>query len=347
MYKVLAITLLALVLTIGFTQAYAVITKEDNTAKQQISRFLDGVTQGKYNNVSSIRVEKFNDTNIYILERQYIKPSTPTSPPPVCPPGTHLENGVCVPDVIIPIPTDKFTFSTVGDIDNNNGLVTQLNLVKKYNSQLFVVPGDFDYGAGSSVLSKITSAGLKPITIIADGNHDDCGDIQSYTGVSSCVYTKEYANGKVKFFVLDGNEPFTSSSATTQLNWIKSELQASTAMYNIVVIHEPFVTVSGTDHPSNGAFNSFDPVFQNKVDLVIQAHNHHYSITKVGTVWYGVFGMGTHDTGSAMYDCGNNNIKCITGTNGIELIELGLTTKSLTGKFISNSDTVVHTFGGN
>ena len=356
MYKALySILLLVLVSTLIVGQAYAVITPEDNTASQQISRFIDGVTQGKDNNISKITIQKFNDTNTYILERQYLKPSTPTTPPipPItCPPGTHLEGGVCVPDVITPPPTTGaipainaskvFRFFSVADVDDNSGFTTQLNLGKKYASQAYVMAGDFAY-QDNGPLDRITTAGFKSTSVIADGNHDNCGDIQTYLSVNSCVYTKTF--GKVKFFVLDGNEPFTSSSATTQLNWLKTELAASTAMYNVVVIHEPFVTVSGSDHPSNGAFSSFDPVMQNKVDLVIQGHNHHYSITKVGTVWYGVFGMGTHDTGSSMYDCGNNNIKCITGTNGVVFIDLDLTQKNLKGYFVSNADKLVHSFG--
>ena len=62
--------------------------------------------------------------------------------------------------------------------------------------------------------------------------------------------------------------------------------------------------------------------------------------------------MGTHDTGSSMYGCDSttfNNIpvKCITGTNGIEVIDLGLTSKSVKGYFVSNADKLIDTFGGN
>jgi hypothetical protein len=43
---------------------------------------------------------------------------------------------------------------------------------------------------------------------------------------------------------------------------------------------------------------------------------------------YGVYGTGTHDTGSSLYPLestawdGNNCLQCITGKNGISIIDL-------------------------
>lgn len=340
MYKLLSVLFLILVCTIGLNQTYAVITKEDNAAAKQIDNFIYDVLQGKHNNASQITVKKFNSSDTFVLNREYLKPPTTTPiPVPIPEPPTGA---------IPAANASKFRVSSVADIDNNNGLVTQLNLAKKYGSQAFVVPGDFAYQSASGVFDKITSSGLKSITVIADGSHDDCADIRGYVAVSSCLYSKVF--GKVQFFVLDGNEPFSCS--TTQLQWVKDRLAASQAMYKVVVIHEPFVTVK-SDHPPNGAFSCFDPVFQsNNVDLVLQGHNHNYQVVKLGKTWYALTGMGTHDTGSKMYDCDSSTfnsvtVKCITGTNGIAVVDLDLTKKSLKGYFVSNADTRIHEFGGN
>jgi hypothetical protein len=94
-------------------------------------------------------------------------------------------------------------------------------------------------------------------------------------------------------------------------------------------------------------FSCFDPVFQNYgVDLVAQAHNHNYQIGKIGSVFYGVFGTGTHDTGSSMYSCGSTTfnsvpIKCITGTNGVGIIDFSKNSDSIKGYFASNADKLV------
>ena len=50
---------------------------------------------------------------------------------------------------------------------------------------------------------------------------------------------------------------------------------------------------------------------------------------------YGVFGTRTHDTGSSMYPLesdtwqGNDCLKCITGKNGITIIDLHFNNKNL------------------
>jgi hypothetical protein len=117
--------------------------------------------------------------------------------------------------------------------------------------------------------------------------------------------------------VIDANSGF--DCARTQFQTITSKIKSSTANHKAVVVHQPFVTVKSTYGP-NGMFSCFDPVFQNNgVHFVAQAHNHNYQVGKIGSVFDGFFGTGTHDTGSSMYSCGSTTfniipIKCITGT---------------------------------
>lgn len=233
--------------------------------------------------------------------------------------------------------------AVVGDVDNNNGLVTELNLMKKYGVQQFVLPGDYAYSNGPAVLDKAKIAGFdKSNIIIAVGNHDSCSSVKSYLDNSLCYYQKTIGN--LDFFVLDANSGFDCTG--TQFQTITSKIQSSVATHKVVVIHQPFVTVKST-HTANGKFACFDSIFQNSgVDVVAQAHNHNYQLGKIGNVYYGVFGMGTHDTGASMYGCGSSSfidhpIKCITGTNGIEVIDFSINSNTIKGYFISNADTLI------
>ena len=105
-------------------------------------------------------------------------------------------------------------------------------------------------------------------------------------------------------------------------------MELTKAWYKFAVVHQPFVTVKSV-HPPNGEFNCYDPLFRTAgIDGVLQAHNHNYQRFNVHGMMYGVFGTGTHNTGSGMYPLnsdtwkGNNCLKCITGKNGITIIDL-------------------------
>ena len=99
-----------------------------------------------------------------------------------------------VPDVIPKLNTSTtIRVAAVGDVDSNNGLVTQMNLAVKYKAQYFALPGDFEYTNGQGVLAKVTAAGFtKNNTDIALGNHDKCSDIKSWLGAAECFGDKAF-----------------------------------------------------------------------------------------------------------------------------------------------------------
>jgi predicted phosphodiesterase len=249
-----------------------------------------------------------------------------------------------VPTVIPSLDTSKTTrIAVVGDVDNNDGFVAQLNLMKKYGVQQFILAGDYSYTNGPAVLDKAAAAGFtKSNTIVAVGNHDSCSSVKAYLGNSLCYYKKTLGN--IEFFVMDANSGFDCSG--TQFQTISGMIESSSATHKVVVVHQPFVTVKST-HGPNGQFSCYGSIFQsNGVDVVAQAHNHNYQLGKIGDVFYGVFGTGTHDTGSSMYSCSStsfNNIpvKCITGTNGIEIMDFSKSSNTIKGYFVSNADKLV------
>jgi len=121
------------------------------------------------------------------------------------------------------------------------------------------------------------------------------------------------------------------------------------------VVHQPFVTVK-SDHPPNGEFDCYDPLFRTgKIDGVLQAHNHNYQRFNIHGLLYGVYGTGTHDIGSSMYPLKSNNwegngcLQCITGKNGITIMDLQLNdnSKHFVGWFLGMNREVLDDFQKN
>ena len=365
--------ILATVLLVGAASIFLTITEavtitpQDNAAKRQINNFFEQVAP-ESNNISKVTINLFNDTNTYTLTRQY-QPESPTTPPlptptEICGNGIdddkdgQIDEGCPIPPTTgsVPAPnsTKFFRIWSSADIDDNSGLNTQAKLAKKYGAQIGVIHGDLDYNSIGNVFNRLAVEGYdKTKLVVADGNHDSCTDIRNYLGVGSCFYEKLFAFGKVSFLVLKGSDVGCTSQQFTDA---KTKLEASNALYNVISIHEPFATVK-SDHGPNGGFSCFHPLFKaNGVDLVLQGHNHNYQHGVIDNLPYAVHGTGTHDEGSSMYGCDSSSFnsvtfKCITGTNGIVIIDFQIDGKAnkINGYYVSNADKLVHTFtsGGN
>lgn len=258
------------------------------------------------------------------------------------------------------IPATNFNMSktlriaVVGDVDSNQGLTKQLEIAKHYNVQVFVIAGDFEYTNGKDVVSDLQSHGFtKENTDIVVGNHDSGSDVQNWLGSKKTFgeATFGFSDDKLALFNIDANIKFDCSSP--QFEVLKSQIESSKALYKFIVIHQPFVTVK-SQHPDNGQFNCYDPVFRTAgIDGVLQAHNHNYQRFSINGLMYGVFGTGTHDTGSSMYPLnsndwnGNNCLKCITGKNGITILDLHFKDKNpkhFVGWFIGMNREILDSF---
>ena len=244
--------------------------------------------------------------------------------------------------------------AVVGDVDSNQGLTTELEIANHYNVQALILTGDFEYSNGNKVLSDLQSHGFtKANTDIVVGNHDSEQDVEAWLNekVTFGQVNFAFAADRLALFNIDANSRFDCSSP--QFEDLKSQIESSKALYKFVVIHQPFVTVK-SEHPDNGQFSCYDPVFRaGGIDGVLQAHNHNYQRFKINGLMYGVFGTGTHDTGSSMYPLnsndwnGNNCLKCITGKNGITIIDLHFNDKNhkhFVGWFIGMNREVLDAF---
>ena len=268
--------------------------------------------------------------------------------------------GSAVESSSIGLPATNFNMSktlriaVVGDVDSNQGLTTQLELANHYNVQALILTGDFEYSNGNKVLSDLQSHGFtKENTDIVVGNHDSEPDVKTWLNEKEPFgqVSFAFAADRLALFNIDANTRFYCSSP--QFEDLKSQIESSQALYKFVVIHQPFVTVK-SHHPDNGQFNCYDPVFRaGGIDGVLQAHNHNYQRFNINGLMYGVFGTGTHDTGSSMYPLdsntweGNNCLKCITGKNGITIIDLHFDNKNpkdFIGWFIGMNREVLDAF---
>ena len=93
---------------------------------------------------------------------------------------------------------------------------------------------------------------------------------------SGCYYSYDY--NYAHFVVLN-----TNAVNDTQINWLKSDLDAaSNAKWKVVMLHiAPYSTGDHTDKSANRTIvEKLTPVFSSKhVDLVLQAHDHTYNKT--------------------------------------------------------------------
>lgn len=268
--------------------------------------------------------------------------------------------GSAVESSSVGVPATNFNMSktiriaVVGDVDSNQGLTTELEIANHYNVQALILAGDFEYSNGNKVLSDLQSHGFtKANTDIVVGNHDSEQDVEAWLNekVTFGQVNFAFAADRLALFNIDANSRFDCSSP--QFEDLKSQIESSKALYKFVVIHQPFVTVK-SEHPDNGQFSCYDPVFRaGGIDGVLQAHNHNYQRFNINGLMYGVFGTGTHDTGSSMYPLdsntweGNNCLKCITGKNGITIIDLHFDNKNpkhFVGWFIDMNREVLDAF---
>jgi predicted phosphodiesterase len=260
-------------------------------------------------------------------------------------PTTSNKQG-SIPGTEIPISPNKsevIRIGVSGDMDCNSAQLKQFDLLNKYNVDVFLSGGDFDYDKGECILEELTKKGFtKSNSLIALGNHDSCSELRAWLENSHCFGKETFGNGKLDVWVIDSNQAFGNSSS--QFINLNNSIKASNAPHKIVLIHEPFVTAD-SKHGSNGEFNTYHELFKHSgVDIVLQAHNHNYQRFLIDDVSYYVVGSGTHDMNSNLYKIksddfnGHQLLKGIDDQNGIAIFDLSNDIKQW---FISNSEQVL------
>ena len=288
----------------------------------------------------------------------------PTGPPlPPCPAGQHRDSSNnCVLDVQPPPPIPINVIPTLNtsksirvgflsDMDCNSAGTKELTMFNTYQVQFFVGGGDIGYSNIKCVLDDRSAHGFNGANSrIARGNHDGSGsEIMTWLGSQTTWNHKTFAGGELEVFVVDAN----TNMGGQQFTDIKTWLSASQAIYKIVVVHQPFVTVAST-HPNNGQFGVYHELFkQFGVNVIVEGHNHNYQRFLIDKIIYLVTGTGTHDQGNNLYPTKSNNdgqghtaIKTYQDKNGVTIVDLNIanSTKITQGWFIGIDNKVLDSF---
>jgi hypothetical protein len=114
----------------------------------------------------------------------------------------------------------------------------------------------------------------------AIGNHDE---ITPSSFLAAWYLPTNPVNGSERFYsfdygdvhcvALDTTEPFT----TAILNWLRSDLDATTRQWKIVYFHHTMYSCGDYHGSSSSLISTLAPIFeQHGVDLVLYGHDHHY-----------------------------------------------------------------------
>jgi hypothetical protein len=181
-----------------------------------------------------------------------------------------------------------FNFGAAGDWGCSSNTQKIENGIVAKSPERVLALGDYSYQPTATCWLNIIQP-TDSITKIAIGNHedDDDEDYQKYIshfGLSNPYYSFNFNN--VHVLVMDTDRT-SSSSGSSQFNFVKSDLQAASQNpaidWIIVTLHKPLYTspnqCSSCD-PSSTFRTTYHVLFdQFGVDLVLQGHVHNYQRT--------------------------------------------------------------------
>ena len=142
---------------------------------------------------------------------------------------------------------------------------------------------------------------------VANGNHDN-NYVQWFfnndtVNTSSDYYSYDY--GDVHFIVLDSGH--NGSLDSTQIAWLRSDLQATTKKFKVVFLHWPFYCHNERDLDDATSRSAIDIFEQYNVDFVISAH--------VNEDYYTTYPLKDDAIGTTSYTT-EGDIKYFQGGNG-------------------------------
>jgi hypothetical protein len=255
-------------------------------------------------------------------------------------------------------------FAVIGDFSSDNATAPTrdvANLVKSWNPDFIATVGDNNYpdGSASTIDDNVGQwyhafignykgsygGGASPNKFWpALGNHDynSSQGYKPYTDYFTLPNNERYystVQGNVEVFVInsDSHEPNGTSSTSTQGQWLKNALAASTAKWKLVLFHHP--AYSSGSIGNNGYMQW--PFQQWGASAVISGHDHDYErIDKAGFPYFvnglageSIVGFGGTISGSKVR---------YNGDYGAMLIDTS--SSSMTFKFINRSGQTIDSF---
>lgn len=338
--KLLAILLVAITLLLVLAptlNATFAMGKKDAKAKKEIINGIARAAEGKWRSIDMINISKVNSSSVITIYNKTItgvitQPPDIVQPPPVinqtepqvCNIKEHLENGTCVPDVIIPpTPATNETVSTttkvclVGDLEGN----TVPNLMRINGCDLKIGLGDLGY---QSDLSWFKSLKFDKCVI---GNHDAAEDGSSSIEKEALAYCGDHwaikPNNSTVIIGLNTNDGAGSVS------FVRSAIdQAKTV---ILLSHKGGHVPPNSHHPAEASalYKQLEAVVPSNVKLFEIAGHNHVSSSAPSKNWY-IAGAG----GKSFYTCGTDSTWTFCDNKNEGYLELTINNATTTAKFI-------------
>ncbi|HYL75524.1 MAG TPA: metallophosphoesterase [Bryobacteraceae bacterium] len=217
--------------------------------------------------------------------------------------------------ITLPLKTGSVRFAVIGDSGSGDAAETQVALQMEKTRRLsnfdFVLmvgdnlyggssPGDYEQRFGKP-FKPLLDRGVKFYAAL--GNHDNTNETgyAPFNMGGNRYYS--FRKADVQFFVLDSNY-----LDGPQIDWLKGELEKSTAAWKIAYLHHPLYS-SGKRHGSDMDLRTvLEPILKNYgVQVVLQGHDHVYERVKAqgGIVYFVVGNSGQLRSGGL----GMNGIK--------------------------------------
>ncbi len=174
---------------------------------------------------------------------------------------------------------------TVGDNNYPNGKASTIdkNIGQYYHDYIYPYQGSYGEGASENRFYP------------ALGNHDwNTGNIDAHLDYFMLPGNERYYDvhlGPVHLFVIDSNEeePDGRSSDSTQAEWLKTEMTASTAPWKLVSLHHPPYS-SGGKHGDDQEIQW--PFAEWGATSVLAGHQHRYERISRDNIPYFINGLG-------------------------------------------------------
>ncbi len=150
---------------------------------------------------------------------------------------------------------------------------------------------------------------------------------------------RSFDYGPMHVVILD---QYTSYSAgSTQYNWLKNDLAASTKKWKVVVLHEPGWSAGGGHSNNTTVQRDLQPLFvQYGVAIVFGGHNHYYARASVGGVSHLTMGGG----GATIYSPASGQSNIVKTYKGFSYGQFTISGNTLTANILSSSGASVDSF---
>lgn len=178
-------------------------------------------------------------------------------------------------------------FAAFGDIGNTSDSAAVAKMTRNRGAERILMLGDLCYGSqplATQVNANYSAEKAAGKLWPSLGNHeysDACGGgnnasgYRAYFSLPNNERYYDFKRGPVHFFVLNSNkqEPAGVSATSTQANWLKGKLAASTSPWQVVFFHHAPYS-SGSEHGSTTYMQW--PFEAWGADAVLSGHDHDY-----------------------------------------------------------------------